>query len=91
MSLVSKFGMLLQFVHWQSILQVHRLASLNFSKNFQNCCVIRAILFSFVVKSICLLRMLCSVPFRVQKLSSVLLKSLTLNIFFSLHPRSNVL
>ena len=60
-------------MHRQSILQKHRLASLNFSKNFQNCYVIRAFLFSFVVKSICLLRMLCSVPFRVQKLSSVLL------------------
>ena len=63
----------LQFVHWQSILQVHRLASLNFSKNFQNCCVIRVFLFSFVVKSICSLRMLCSFPFLVQKLTSVLL------------------
>ena len=60
-------------MHWQSILQSHRLASLIFSKNFQNCCVIRAFLFSFVVKSIYLFRMLCSVPFRVQKLSSVIL------------------
>ena len=50
---------------------MQRLASLNFSNNFQNCCVIRAFLFSFVVRSICLLKMLCSIPFRVQQLSSV--------------------
>ena len=60
-------------MHWQSILQVHRSASLNVSKNLRNCRVVSAFLFSVVVKSICLLRMLCSVPLRVKQLSSVLL------------------
>ena len=58
-------------MHWQSIFQVKRLSS--FFEEFPNFYVICAFLFSLVVNSICFLRMLCSVPFRVQKLSSVLL------------------
>ena len=73
-------------MHWQSILQVHRLASFVLSMNFQNRCVILAFLFSFVVKSICLLRKLCSVPFRVQKLSSVLLSLVLRKLKLELEP-----